>query len=117
LSSKQAIRRRDPDATYRAVSDGTRRQIIDLLARRGPLRAGDIAEQFGSISRPAVSRHIRVLREARLLRGETRGREHWLSLDTRPLKEVQDWVSYYEKFWTDQLDALAKLVEEDESDE
>jgi predicted enzyme related to lactoylglutathione lyase/DNA-binding transcriptional ArsR family regulator len=105
MANARASQRRDPDATYRAVSDGTRRRIIDLLARRGPLRAGDIAEQFSDISRPAVSRHLRVLREARLLRGETRGREHWLSVNPLPLKEVQDWVNYYQQFWSDQLDA------------
>lgn len=114
---RKAPPRRDPDGTYKAVSDGTRREIIDLLARRGPLRAGDIAAHFSSISRPAVSRHLRVLREAQLLRGETRGREHWLAVNPLPLREVQEWVRCYEQFWSDKLDVLARLVEEDKEPE
>lgn len=100
------------DSTYRAVADGTRREILDLLALRGPLRAGDIAGHFNTISRPAVSRHLRVLREAELLRSENRGREHWLSVNPLPLQELRDWVSHYERFWSDKLDELARLVEE-----
>lgn len=101
-----------PDGTYRAVSDATRREILDLLAARGPLRAGDIAVHFGRISRPAVSRHLRVLQDAELLRGETRGREHWLSINPLPLREVQGWVAHYEHFWRGKLDELARLVED-----
>ncbi len=112
-AQKRPPARRDPDGTYKAVSDGTRREIIDLLARRGPLRAGDIAAHFSTISRPAVSRHLRVLREAQLLQGETRGREHWLRVNPLPLREVQEWVRCYEQFWNDKLDLLARLVEDE----
>lgn len=110
-AARRTSRPRDPDNTYKAVADGTRREIIDLLARRGPLRAGDIAGHFKDISRPAVSRHLRVLREAQLLRGENRGREHWLAVNPLPLREVQEWVQHYERFWSDKLDELARLVE------
>ena len=100
------------DQTYRAVSDGTRRQIIDLLVSRGPLRAGDIAGNFPSISRPAVSKHLRILRESRLVRESKQGRERWYAFSAVPLSEVYQWVRRYEQFWSGKLEELARIVEE-----
>jgi DNA-binding transcriptional ArsR family regulator len=100
---------------YRAISDPTRRRILDLLRVRGPQRAGDIAAGFSRISRPAVSRHLRILRQAHLVREAPRGRERWYRLDPAPLREVYDsWLRQYEVFWTERLQTLKQVVEEDE---
>lgn len=100
------------DNTYRALADGTRREILDCLLSEGPLRATDIALRFPQISRPAVSRHVRILREAGLLEERVEGRERWQHVRPLPLHEVQLWVARYERFWSDKLDGLARLVED-----
>jgi len=100
------------DNTYRALADGTRRGILDCLLAHGPLRATDLAARFPQISRPAVSRHVRVLREAGLLEERLQGRERWQHVRPLPLREVQQWVERYEKFWSVKLDDLARLVED-----
>lgn len=100
---------------YRAVSDGTRRRILDLLRDTGPLRAGDIAAKFPKISRPAVSKHLRILRHARLVEEVQQGREHWYQLNPQPLREMyESWLRPYEAFWTERLQTLKRIVEEDE---
>lgn len=100
---------------YRAISDPTRRRILDLLRDAGPLRAGDIAQRFPNISRPAVSKHLRILRQAKLVRESRDGREHWYSLDPRPLRDVYEgWIRSYESFWTDRLQTLKRIAEDDE---
>lgn len=100
---------------YRAVSDGTRRRILDLLRDTGPLRAGDIATHFPKISRPAVSKHLRILRRARLAEELARGRERWYRLNPQPLREIYEgWLQHYETFWAERLKTLKQIVEEDE---
>lgn len=100
---------------YRAVSDPTRRRILDLLRDAGPVRAGDIAARFSQISRPAVSRHLRILRRARLVREFASGRERWYRLNPEPLREMYEgWLRYYEAYWTERLQTLKRIVEEDE---
>ncbi|MCB1220779.1 MAG: winged helix-turn-helix transcriptional regulator [Planctomycetales bacterium] len=100
------------DNTYRALADGTRREILDCLLEHGPLRATDLAAHFPEISRPAVSRHVRILREAGLLEERTKGRERWQQVRPIPLRDVQQWVRRYERYWTGKLDELARLVED-----
>lgn len=100
------------DRTLHALAEPTRRGIVDAL-RTGPLRAGLLAEQLGT-SRPALSRHLRVLREAGLIEprrppGDGRGRV--IHLRTEPLQEVSDWAAEVTEFWTDQLDAFAAWTE------
>ena len=87
-----------------ALSDPTRRQIVELLAD-GDHNAGEIAAQF-SVSRPAVSRHLRVLREHGLVQARTEGQQRIYSLDPAPLIELDDWLARYRTFWTNRLDAL-----------
>ena len=95
---------------FQAIADPTRRQILDLL-RRGPQRAGDLANRFPRISRPAVSRHLRVLRGSRLVQQERRGRELWYQLSAQPLAQVESWVREYEVFWQGRLENLKRSVE------
>ncbi len=102
-------------SAYRAISDPTRRRILDLLRDAGPLRAGDIAQRFPQISRPAVSKHLRILRQAKLVRESRDGRERWYQLNAEPLRAVYEgWIRNYEAFWGERLQTLKRVVEEGE---
>jgi DNA-binding transcriptional ArsR family regulator len=87
-----------------ALTDPTRRRIVELLAEN-ELEAGDIAARF-PISRPAVSRHLRVLRETGLVRVRADAQRRLYSLDPAPLAELDAWLERYRRFWSDRLDAL-----------
>src|SRR3954451_8280892 len=87
-----------------AIADPTRRDLLALLAR-GEIAAGDLAAQF-PVSRPAISRHLRVLREAGLVRSRTDGRRRLYALDPAPLRELDDWLEPYRDLWAQRLDAL-----------
>lgn len=94
-----------------AIADPVRRQILDLL-RAGPLPAGVIADHF-AITRPAISRHLRVLRESGLVRDETVGRQRVYALDAQPLDELVDWVTRLRASaaaWDQRLNALETEV-------
>jgi DNA-binding transcriptional ArsR family regulator len=86
------------------LADGTRRRIVELLADR-ERTAGELAGEF-TVSRPAVSRHLRVLRQAGLVRSRERGTQRLYSLDPAPLEELDEWLSRYRGFWTQRLEAL-----------
>ncbi|MBX3046502.1 MAG: winged helix-turn-helix transcriptional regulator [Anaerolineales bacterium] len=96
---------------FHAIADPTRRRILDALLA-GPLRAGELAQRFPRISRPAVSKHLRVLRSSHLVFTEQRGREVWYRIDPAPLAEVEKWVQQYRAFWEEKLQALKKAAEE-----
>jgi len=98
-------------AVFRAISDPTRRLILDYRRAEGPLRAGDLANKFGRISRPAVSKHVRILRTSGLVVVTQKGRERWYALNPTPLQNVQSWVETYEIFWRDKLGELKETVE------
>lgn len=87
-----------------ALSDPTRRRIVELLAER-ERSAGEIASHFDT-SRPGVSRHLRVLREAGLVQVREEAQRRLYSLDARPLEELDDWLARYRGSWTNRLDAL-----------
>jgi len=87
-----------------AVADPVRRNILDAL-RAGPLPVNRIDDRF-AISRPAVSRHLRVLRECGLVTVEARGRERWCSLDPAPLAELERWLARFRSPLAGHLDAL-----------
>ena len=95
---------------FTAIADPTRRDILDLL-RADPLRAGEIAEHFPEISRPAVSKHLRILRGARLCRVRASGRERRYELDPRMLTDVDVWLARYRSLWSSKLDGLKTYVE------
>ena len=96
------------DSVAFAVADPVRREILMLLRDR-EMTAGDIAEQF-DISRPGVSRHLRVLRESGLVVDEVRGRERWYQLDTAPLRPFVSWLTELHNRWAAPLDALTTEV-------
>jgi DNA-binding transcriptional ArsR family regulator len=87
-----------------ALADPTRRHIVELLAER-ERDAGEIASHF-DVSRPAVSRHLRVLREHGLVRARSDAQRRIYSLDPAPLEEIDAWLAKYRGFWANRLDAL-----------
>ena len=90
-----------------AIADPTRRRVLELV-RDAEVPAGEIAAQF-PVSRPAVSRHLRVLREAGLVQERRVGRERLYRADPEPLAELREWLDGY---WAGRLDALKRLAEE-----
>ena len=99
----------DLDQTLMALADPTRRAILQRLSR-GEARVTELAQPF-SISLNSVSKHIRMLERARLVRRRIAGREHLLSLDPRPLDEVAAWIETQRSLWTARLDALDELLQ------
>jgi DNA-binding transcriptional ArsR family regulator len=97
------------DAVFFALADGTRRQLLARL-RGEPHTAGALAEGF-ALSRPAVSRHLAVLRGAALVREEKRGRERVYRLEPARLAEASAWLDDYRLFWNARLSDLKSLVE------
>ncbi len=98
------------DCTFAALADPTRRAILAQLAEEDGLPAGRLAEPF-RVSWPTVSRHLRVLENAGLLRQEKVGRVRRCHLEPEPLREAMAWVRFYEKFWSGKLDSLADFLE------
>lgn len=87
-----------------ALADPTRREIVALLAT-GEVAAGELAAHF-PVSRPAVSRHLRVLREAGLVRVRSEGQRRLYALDPGPLSDLDAWLAPYRRLWAQRLDAL-----------
>ena len=102
-------------AIFRAIADPTRRAILDLLREQGR-PAGDIARSF-PVSRPAISRHLRLLRRASLVREHREGRRRIYRLNPGPLSDVDDWLEPYREAWTERLERLKTFVEADQEKE
>lgn len=90
---------------FKAIADPTRRKIISILVLSGASTITTIASDFGT-ARQVVTKHIYILEKAGILSIEDSGREKYCSIEFGPLKEVMDWISFYEKFWDSKLDAL-----------
>lgn len=97
------------EATFNALADPTRRAVLDLL-RKGRQPAGQIAQAF-PISRPAISRHLRLLRRAHLVNEHREGRNRYYNLNPEPLKAVDSWLEQYRAFWSTSLLNLKAFVE------
>ena len=97
------------EATFQALADPTRRAVLDLL-RRGSQPAGQIASAF-TVSRPAISKHLRLLRRAHLVREHREGRNRVYQLNPEPLRAVDSWLEQYRVFWTANLNSLKAFVE------
>lgn len=95
---------------FQAIADPTRRDIIALLVDQD-LTLNKVAENF-DISRPAISKHIKILSECGLIVTKQRGRERYCEVRLEKLSEVSNWVEQYKKFWTDRLDALEEYLNE-----
>ncbi len=96
------------DRVYAALADPTRRHILARL-RRAPARVTEVAVPF-PMSLNAVSKHVRVLERAGLVRRHVRGRDHYLSLNAQPLRPAWEWLGRYQYFWEARLDALESFL-------
>lgn len=96
---------------FQAIADPTRREIISMIAYQ-PLNLNAVAENF-SISRPAVSKHIRILTECGLVIIRRQGRERYCEANLKPLGQVSGWIEQYRSFWTAKLDALESFLNSD----
>ncbi len=95
--------------TFYAIAEPTRRQIIEILAKKGRLSATDIGHNF-SMSAPAISQHLKVLREAHLVHAEKQGQHRIYYLDMNTLYELERWVHTQATQWNQRLDKLGKLL-------
>lgn len=107
---RRVARRRSCDAVFRAIADPTRREILSLL-RGGRQTVGEIAGNF-LMSRPAISKHLRLLRSAGLVDSKQEGTSRLCGLNAQPLRAVNDWLHDYEMFWSESLQSLKKHLEE-----
>jgi len=96
--------------TFGALSDPTRRRILEELAH-GDRCVTDLAKPY-AMSLPAVSKHLRVLERAGLVRRERCGRVHRLKLEAKPMKGVQQWIEEYRRFWEESFDRLDEYLKE-----
>ena len=97
-------RTRSSQDVFRAIADPTRRAILDRL-RAGPANAGALAADFRQ-TRPAISKHLRVLREAGFTTVRADGTRRLYSVERAPLAEAEDWLAAFHRYWTPKLDAL-----------
>jgi DNA-binding transcriptional ArsR family regulator len=98
------------DAVFRAIADPTRREILRLL-RQGPCTVGEIAMNF-RMSRPAISKHLRLLRSASLVVSHQDGTTRICGLNARPLRIVNAWLQEYEAFWGESMRSLRRYIED-----
>lgn len=116
MSPAASSKSRDPDdpspdylsVAFQALADPTRRAILERLAD-GPAPAGELGAGF-EISGPAISRHLKVLEEAGMIRREKQAQQRICHLDPAALKRASDWVDRYRQFWDEKLDALEAFL-------
>lgn len=101
------------DTVFHALGDTTRRRMLRELST-GERTVSQLAEPF-DISLAAASKHIKALESAGLIQREVRGRTHLCRLDPGPLAGAHEWLSFYERFWTDRLDVLERLLREEDA--
>jgi len=95
--------------TFDVVAEPTRRRILDLLRER-PRPVGELVDRLG-VSQPGVSKHLRVLRQAKLVRVRREAQRRWYEVDPRPLTEIDVWLEPYRAFWSGRLDALERHLD------
>jgi DNA-binding transcriptional ArsR family regulator len=97
------------DRVFHALSDASRRKIVELLREAGELKVGDIATSF-EMTLNGVSKHLKVLEQAGLIERRISGREHWLRVEWSSLQLGYEWLHFYQQFWGKRLDALVDYV-------
>jgi DNA-binding transcriptional ArsR family regulator len=105
------LNRKRHEAVFRAIADPTRREILGMLRGR-PYSVGEIAANFRT-SRPAISKHLRMLRAVGLIATTQKGAARICALNAEPLRAVSDWISDYEAYWGRTLQRLKRYVEDD----
>lgn len=96
---------------FSALSDPNRRKIVELIARNGHLSATDISNNF-NISAPAISQHLKILRETKLVDMEKRAQQRIYTINTTSLHEIETWISKINKAWNEKFDRLSSVLEE-----
>ena len=99
--------------TFELVADASRRQILDLLRER-ERSVGELVARVG-LTQPAVSKHLRTLRDAGLVRVRRDAQRRWYQLRAEPLAEVDAWLEPYRQFWARRLDALERHLDKEET--
>ena len=97
---------------FQAIADPIRRDIIGLVSQE-PMNVNELADNF-TISRPAVSKHLKILKECGLMKVEKKGRERLCSAELDKLAEIADWVDQYRRFWNKHLDRLEDLLRDEQ---
>ncbi|MHB1558535.1 MAG: ArsR/SmtB family transcription factor [Isosphaeraceae bacterium] len=98
------------DDLFRALADPTRRAIFEHLVTDGEQTVRALTDRAG-VSQPAVSKHLGVLKQARLVRDRPEGRQTYYSADREGLAPLIDWIKYHAAFWTERVDRLERLLE------
>lgn len=98
---------------FQAIADPTRRKIINMLAKE-QMNLNAVADNF-NISRPAISRHIKILRECGLVVINQQGRERFCRAELKKLREVAEWTNRYAQFWNQKLDALGNFLDSEQN--
>lgn len=101
------------DRVFFALSDSTRRAILARLAQ-GSTTIGELSAPF-EISKPAISKHMKILENAGLIERTISGRQHQCTLTTAGLKTAEDWLNFHRRFWESRFDALSSLLAKEES--
>jgi DNA-binding transcriptional ArsR family regulator len=101
--------------TFDVLAEPARRRILDLLLER-PRLVGELTEQLG-LTQPGTSKHLRVLRQAGLVRVRPEAQRRWYELRPEPLAEIDAWLAPYRRLWTNSLDALERHLDTMEDDE
>ncbi len=96
------------DQVFFALSDGTRRGILAQLTH-GTSTIGELSRPY-NISAPAISKHMRILENAGLIKREKSGRQHHCSLSTTNMKTAEDWINFHRNFWETRIDALEEML-------
>jgi DNA-binding transcriptional ArsR family regulator len=105
----------EPDV-FNAIAEPRRREILQVLARRGPREVGELVIELG-VPQPQVSKHLAVLRRVGLVAVKRRGRFREYRVNAQELRTVHDWTRMFEKFWTHQLDRIKQRAEQAEKKE
>jgi len=98
-----------PDALFKSLADPTRRALFERLSRDGEMTVRLLTDNSG-VSQPAVSKHLRVLKLAGLVRARHRGRQTHYTAQPRALAPLVDWMTFYSRFWHDRFDRLETLL-------
>ena len=107
-----AIQYQQPlDRTFHALGDGTRRQILSMLAMKGALSANELRAPF-DVAQPTISKHLKVLEQAELISREVVGRIHRFQLELAPMKEADDWLTRHQLFWEGTLKRLDGFMDQ-----
>lgn len=101
----------DPHATFRALADPTRRDILGMLSAQD-MTIGAVAERF-DMTRPAIKKHLAVLQDGDLITVTARGRERINAINPKGFRAIESWLSVFDRFWDDRLSALKSAVEKD----